>query len=77
VEPAHAFSRRWRDHGGLVKEFHDQPRGQIRDKLSSAPSPGTSTAAHHAAAQVLLEQVAAARTTASPSSGLTAAKRAL
>jgi hypothetical protein len=54
-----AFSRRRRDHG-LVNEFHDQMRGQVRYKLSSAPAPRTSTTANHAAAQVLPEQVAAA-----------------
>lgn len=27
-----AFFRRWRDHG-LVREFHDRLRGQVREKL--------------------------------------------
>lgn len=28
----YAFFRRWRDRG-LVKEFHDRPRGQVRETL--------------------------------------------
>ncbi|MER6074255.1 transposase [Streptomyces sp. NPDC001817] len=35
---AYAFFRRWRDHG-LVKEFHDRLRGQVREKLGRNTEP--------------------------------------
>jgi len=34
----YAFFRRWRDHG-LVKEFHDRLRGQVRERLSRDAEP--------------------------------------
>ncbi|WP_316784502.1 IS5 family transposase [Streptomyces sasae] len=35
---AYAFFRRWRDHG-LVKEFHDRPRAQVREKVGRDAEP--------------------------------------
>lgn len=34
----YAFFRRWRDHG-LVREFHDRLRGQVREKVGRDPEP--------------------------------------
>ncbi|MGX1117264.1 transposase [Streptomyces ambofaciens] len=34
----YAFFRRWRDHG-LVREFHDRLRGQVREKLGRDAEP--------------------------------------
>ncbi|WP_344599063.1 transposase [Streptomyces violaceusniger] len=34
----YAFFRRWRDHG-LVKEFHDRLRGQVRERLGRDTEP--------------------------------------
>ncbi|GHE70910.1 transposase [Streptomyces cellulosae] len=34
----YAFFRRWRDHG-LVREFHDRLRGQVREKAGRDPRP--------------------------------------
>ncbi|MFJ4206426.1 transposase [Streptomyces sviceus] len=39
-EPVYAFFRRWRDHG-LVKEFHDRLRGQVREKVGAMRSQAT------------------------------------
>ncbi|MFC4463802.1 transposase [Streptomyces xiangluensis] len=37
-ERVYAFFRRWRDHG-LVREFHDRLRGQVREKLGRDAEP--------------------------------------
>lgn len=37
-DQGYAFFRRWRDHG-LVREFHDRLRGQVREKLGRNAEP--------------------------------------